>query len=47
VTRLEGNKVRVGKTNTQKIKRVKGQQPKKVDWYSVGSTQGQELNEKT
>jgi hypothetical protein len=44
---LEGSKVRVGKKRPQKIKRVKGQLRKKVDWYNVGLTQGQELDEET
>jgi hypothetical protein len=44
---LEGSKVRVGKKKPQKIKRVKGQLRKKVDWYNVGLTQGQELDEET
>ncbi len=30
------------KKNTQKIKRIKGQQPKKVAWYDVELTQGRE-----
>jgi hypothetical protein len=47
MTRLEGSKVRVEEKNTQKIKKVKGQQPKKVDWYNVGLTQGQEPDEET
>ncbi len=47
MTRLEGSKVRVGKKKPQKIKRVKGQLRKKVDWYNVGLTQGQELDEET
>ncbi len=47
MTRLEGSKVRVGKKRPQKIKRVKGQLRKKVDWYNVGLTQGQELDEET
>jgi hypothetical protein len=48
VTKLEGSKVRVGKKNTQKLKkRVKGQQPKKVEWYNVELTQGQEPDEET
>ncbi len=48
VTRLEGREVRVEKKkNTQKIKRVKGQRPKKVDWYNVELTQGQEPDEET
>ncbi len=44
---MEGSKVRVGKKKPQKIKRVKGQLRKKVDWYNVGLTQGQELDEET
>jgi len=47
VTRLEGSNVRVGKKKPQKIKRVKGSTTKKVDWYNVGLTQGQELDEET
>jgi hypothetical protein len=35
---LEGSKVRVEKKNSHKIKRVKGQQPNKVDWYNVRLT---------
>ncbi len=36
------------KKNTQKIKRIKGQQPKKVAWYNVELTQGrQEPDEET
>ncbi len=45
--RLEGSKVRVGKKTPPKIKRIQGQQPKKVNWYNVELTQGQELDEET
>ncbi len=47
MTRLEGSKVRVAKKNSPKIKRVKGRQPKKVDWCNVRLTQGQEPDEET
>jgi len=47
VTRLEGSKVRVGKKTPKNKKRVKGQQPKKVEWYNVELTQGQEPDEET
>jgi hypothetical protein len=43
---LEASKVRVEKKTPQKLKRIQGQQPKKVNWYSsVELTQGQELDE--
>ncbi len=47
MTRLERNKVRVGKKTPKKLKRVEGQQSKRVAWYNVELTQGQEPDEET
>jgi hypothetical protein len=44
---LEGSKIRIEKKTPQNKKRVKGQQPKKVDWYNVGLTQSREPDEET